>query len=61
MLQQQKTEIVYYANTIHLFRIRLPNAEINLSPRDQRGRGQGVGLPRLSNLEHWPGCRVGYR
>jgi len=34
------------------FRMRLPNAEINLSPRGQRGRGQGVGSPRLSNLEH---------
>jgi hypothetical protein len=30
----------------------LPNAEINLSPRGQRGRGQVVGSPRLSNLEH---------
>ena len=36
--------------------MRLPNAEINLSPRGQRGRGQGVGSPHLSNLEH---CRHG--
>src|SRR3954452_21752407 len=49
---------VHYANTIHListtprFRMRLPNAEINLSPRGQRVRGQGVSSPRLSNWEH---------
>lgn len=32
--------------------MRLPNAEINLSPRGQGGRGQGVGSPRLSDPEH---------
>jgi hypothetical protein len=39
-------------STIPRFRMRLPNAEINLSPRGQRGRGQGVSSPRLSNLGH---------
>jgi hypothetical protein len=34
-------------STIPRFRMRLPNAEINLSPR-----GQGVSSPRLSNLGH---------
>ena len=44
-------------STIPRFRMRLPNAEINLSPRGQRGRGQGVSSPRLSNLGHCLFCK----
>src|SRR2546423_11206574 len=32
--------------------MRVPNAVICLAPRGQRGRGLGVGSPRLSNWEH---------
>src|SRR2546423_4684569 len=34
--------------------MRVPNAVICLAPRGQRGRGLGVGSPRLSNWEHCP-------
>jgi hypothetical protein len=38
--------------------MRLPNAEMNLSHRGQRGRSRGVGSARLGNLEH---CSLRYR